>query len=77
MRKFKIYASKLEYDDADSVVKGRKSYTIDHTILTYLMNGKSEYLTHLGANLSDHELARIILERVGEDQQEQLRHLKI
>ena len=24
MRKFKIYASKLEYEDADSVVKGRK-----------------------------------------------------
>ena len=54
MRKFKIYASKLEYEDADSVVKGRKSYTIDHTILTYLMNGNSEYLAHLGANLSDH-----------------------
>ena len=38
MRKFKIYASKIEFEDEDTVVKGRKSYTIDHTILTYLMS---------------------------------------
>lgn len=38
MRKFKIYSSKIQFEDEDSVIKGRKSYTIDHTILTYLMN---------------------------------------
>lgn len=38
MKQFKIYASKLEFEDADDQHKGRKSYTIDHTILTYLMS---------------------------------------
>lgn len=38
MKKFKIYSSKIEFEDEESVIKGRKSYTIDHTILTYLMN---------------------------------------
>lgn len=38
MKKFKIYASKIEFEDEDTVKKGRKSYTIDHTILTYLMS---------------------------------------
>lgn len=38
MKKFKIYASKIEFEDEETVLKGRKSYTIDHTILTYLMN---------------------------------------
>ena len=51
MKKFKIYSSKIEFDDPEKVEKGRKSYTIDHTILTYLMDDSNEYLTHLGANL--------------------------
>lgn len=67
MRKFKIYASKLQFEDADSVVKGRKSYTIDHTILTYLMSDTNEYMTHLGANLGQHDLANLILQKINED----------
>lgn len=38
MRKFKIYASRIDFEDAESVKLGRKAYTIDHTILTYLMS---------------------------------------
>ena len=49
------------------MVKGRKSYTIDHTILTYLMSDTNEYLTHLGGNLGEHDLAAIILEKINED----------
>ena len=51
MRKFKIYSSKIEFEDEDSIMKGRKSYTIDHTILTYLMNPENDYVAHIGANL--------------------------
>ncbi len=40
---------------------GRKSYTIDHTILTYLISDSNEYLTHLGGNLGEHELAKQII----------------
>ena len=38
MKKFKIYSTKIEFKDEETVQKGRKSYTIDHTILTYLMD---------------------------------------
>lgn len=61
MRKFKIYASKIEFEDQDTEKMGRKSYTIDHTILTYLMSDSNEYLTHLGGNLGEHELAKQII----------------
>jgi cytochrome oxidase Cu insertion factor (SCO1/SenC/PrrC family) len=61
MKQFKIYSSKLEFEDENEVVKGRKSYTIDHTILTYLMSDTNEYLTHLGANLGEHDLSNLIL----------------
>ena len=61
MKKFKIYASKIEFEDEDTVKQGRKSYTIDHTILTYLMSDNNEYLVHLGANLGEHQLAKTIV----------------
>lgn len=54
MRKFKIYASKIEFEDDDVTKQGRKSYTIDHTILTYLMSDSNEYLAHLGGNMGEH-----------------------
>jgi protein SCO1/2 len=38
MQKFKIYASKIEYDDVE---EQKRLYTIDHTILTYLMDDNS------------------------------------
>jgi cytochrome oxidase Cu insertion factor (SCO1/SenC/PrrC family) len=60
MKEFKIYASKLEFEE-DDAQKGRKSYTIDHTILTYLMSDTNEYLAHLGANLGEHDLSSLIL----------------
>lgn len=75
MKKFKIYASKIEFEDEDTVVKGRKAYTIDHTILTYLMSDSNEYLAHLGANLGEHELAKIILDKILANEQEKMRFL--
>lgn len=76
MKKFKIYASRIEFEDEESVVKGRKSYTIDHTILTYLMSDSNEYLAHLGANLGEHELAKIIVEKILENEQNKMKILK-
>ncbi len=61
MKKFKIYSSKIEFEDEETLVRGRKSYTIDHTILTYLMNDRNEYIAHLGANLGEHDLANLII----------------
>ena len=63
--------------EADEEQKGRKSYTIDHTILTYLMSDTNEYLTHLGANLGEQDLANLILEKINEDKREKLKHINI
>lgn len=54
-------------------MKGRKSYTIDHTILTYLMSDTNEYLAHLGGNMGEHDLANIILEKITEDKREKMK----
>lgn len=35
----------------------KNAYTIDHTVLTYLMDDNNEYVTHLGSNLNENELA--------------------
>lgn len=63
MKKFKIYASKINFED-DLEHQGRKGYTIDHTILTYLIDDENNYLTHLGSNLGEHELAKNIMDAV-------------
>lgn len=44
--------------------KAKKNYTIDHTVLTYLMDDSNNYLAHLGSNLSESDLAKIITENV-------------
>ena len=38
MKNFKIYANKIEFEDENTVIKGRKAYTLDHTVLSYLMS---------------------------------------
>ncbi len=77
MRKFKIYSSKIEFEDEESVIKGRKSYTIDHTILTYLMNPQNEYVAHIGANLGEHDMAKLIMDKIKEDQRVSMQKLKL
>jgi cytochrome oxidase Cu insertion factor (SCO1/SenC/PrrC family) len=64
MKLFKIYASKVEFEDENTVKLGRKGYTIDHTILTYLMSDNNEFLTHLGGNLSEYDLVKAIIEQI-------------
>ena len=77
MKKFKIYSSKIEFDDQETVKKGRKSYTIDHTILTYLMDDSNEYLTHLGANLGEHDLAKNIVNSILRNEEQRMKKMKV
>lgn len=76
MKKFKIYASKIEFEDEETIKRGRKAYTIDHTILTYLMSDNNEYLAHLGANLGEHDLAKIIIEKFIDNEHTKMQLLK-
>jgi len=62
MNKFRIYASKIEMDDKPLKPGEKRPYTLDHTIITYLMDDNNNYLTHLGSNLSDRDLAQIIID---------------
>lgn len=50
LKKFKIYATKINFEDEEQH-RGMQGYTIDHTILTYLIDDENNYMTHLGANL--------------------------
>lgn len=68
MRKFRIYATKIELDEQEN--KGQnKPYTLDHTIITYLMDDSNNYLTHLGSNLGDRDMSKIIVDAILENEQ--------
>ena len=43
MRKFKIYSSKIEYEDEDeeNPQNNTSSYTLDHTVISYIMDHDS------------------------------------
>ncbi len=80
MQKFRIYATKIEYElddvmtDEDKekkkklrekgIEKFKNSYTIDHTVLTYLMDDQNAYLAHLGSNMNEYDLASTIVDKI-------------
>ena len=45
-------------------VKKNEKYSLDHTIVTYLMGPDNEFVTYLGSNLSDNEMSEIITSRL-------------
>jgi protein SCO1/2 len=74
MSKFKIHASKieLEEEEANSDPSKEKPYTLDHTIITYLMDDENMYVTHIGSNMSASETANHIITKVMLNQREKL-----
>lgn len=70
MKAFKIYASKIELDIEEEKSKdkkqqnSKKEYTLDHTIITYLVDDENNYITHLGSNLGEHDLAKTIANNI-------------
>ncbi len=40
------------------------AYTLDHTIITYLVDDKNNYITFLGSNLNEHDLASTIVDNI-------------
>lgn len=47
--------------------KKNDKYSLDHTIVTYLMGPDNEFVTYLGSNLNDKEMAEIILDEISAD----------
>lgn len=62
LKTFKIYSSKMNYEDDSS-----GGYTMDHTIISYLINPKNEYVTHIGSSMGVHDLANFIEEKITDD----------
>jgi len=48
----------------DSKGKLKNNYTIDHSIITYLMSDSNEYLANFGPNLTDSEFATTLLKAI-------------
>jgi len=75
MAKFKIHASKIELEEDQSTPvdpSQPKPYTLDHTIITYLMDDENNYLAHLGSNMSSAEIAQHVITKIMQNQREKL-----
>jgi cytochrome oxidase Cu insertion factor (SCO1/SenC/PrrC family) len=44
-----------------------EKYTLDHTIVVYLMGPDNQFLTYLGSNLDDKAMSNIILDEISAD----------
>jgi len=49
LKDFRIYATKLEFEEDN----GTNSYTIDHTVFTYLMSDENKYVNFYGSSMSE------------------------
>lgn len=51
----------------DKKAKKDDKYSLDHTIVTYLMGPDNDFITYLGSNLNEGEMAGIILDEISSD----------
>lgn len=42
-------------------------YTLDHSIIVYLMGPDNQFLTYLGSNLDEKDMANLILDEISAD----------
>jgi len=49
-----------------------KPYTLDHTIITYLINDENQYLSHIGSNMGPSDIAQHIVTKILQDQREKM-----
>jgi len=71
MSKFKIYASKIELNEPSKPGEP-VPYTLDHTIISYLMSDDNEYLVHIGGNASSADVAQLIINKIMENERAKL-----
>jgi len=57
----------LEVSAKEPKKETEEKYTLDHTIVVYLMGPDNEFLTYLGSNLDDNAMTEIILDEVSAD----------
>ena len=42
-------------------------YTLDHSIIVYLMGPDNQFLTYLGSNLDEKDMANLMLDEISSD----------
>ena len=47
--------------------KNDDKYTLDHSIIVYLMGPDNQFLTYLGSNLDEKDMAELILNEIAAD----------
>ena len=72
MARFKIHASKIELEEEQTDPSQQKPYTLDHTIITYLMDDENQYVTHIGSNMSASETAQHMITKITLNQREKM-----
>jgi cytochrome oxidase Cu insertion factor (SCO1/SenC/PrrC family) len=51
----------------DLKVKKDEKYTLDHSIIVYLIGPDNQFLTYLGSNLDEKDMSDIILDEIAAD----------
>ena len=41
------------------------------------MNPQNEYAAHIGANLGEHDMAKLIMDKINEDQRKMMQKMKV
>jgi len=57
--------------------KKDEKYTLDHSIIVYLMGPDNQFLTYLGSNLDEQDMANLILDEIKADLKKKLTSKKI
>lgn len=60
----------------DVAARPEEKYTLDHTIVVYLMGPDNQFLTYLGSNLDENAMTDIILDEVSADLKKRITPLK-
>lgn len=63
MKKFKIYAHKVKNQN-DNDYLSATNYTLDHTVISYLMSDENKYITHIGPHYTAEETAERVIDNI-------------
>jgi protein SCO1/2 len=72
LKKFRIYATKIEFETTNEKGELQKGYTYDHTTIAYLISDSNEYLTHLGSNVGVNKIADTIIDTVMDNENQKI-----
>ena len=67
MKTLEEHAPEVVHKLADLKKKKDEKYTLDHSIIVYLMGPDNKFLTYLGSNLDDKDMANLIVDEIQAD----------